>query len=380
MPEITRSQLVEDSVFILQCLRQNQRGGRQNGLAEVRSTLEGSVALDPGAYVAFLNRFGYLEIDADAVHVTPQGERAATGAADVSGDVQSHFAEVLEKGAAFDVLLEQTQPGARVPGDRLLVVPSPALDPVEGELGQGPLARVRAARYGELGAMVAVKEYKPLWDSLPWLERAELSRRVRREAQAQAQLSHPCVLRIFDVRGEDSQVLMPLAASTLREKLRTRERLPLPQAARIGAQTAFALAHAHGQGLIHGALKPENVLLDRDGNVQLSDFGAARLVALPAMREQGPRVVVELGDAAYRAPEVCASEPALAQADAFALGTLLRDMLAGAPGAELPPELPAAALDLVTSLRDADPARRPTLAAAASWLTALLGPRPLYLL
>src|SRR5438105_15795356 len=107
MPEITRSQLVEDSVFILQCLRQNQRGGRQNGLAEVRTTLEGSVALDLGAYVAFLNRFGYVEIDADAVHVTAQGERAATGDADVSGDVQSHFAEVLERGGP---LHEQTQP------------------------------------------------------------------------------------------------------------------------------------------------------------------------------------------------------------------------------------------------------------------------------
>src|SRR5438132_141228 len=196
MPEITRSQLVEGSVFILQCLRENQRGGRQNGLAEVRSTLEGSVALDPGAYVFFLNRFGYLEIESDAVRVTPQGERAATGDADVSSDVQSHFADVLEK------LHDETQPEARVPGERLLVVPSPALDPVEGELGQGPLARVRAARYGELGTMVAVKEFKPLWESLPWLQPAELARRVRREAQAQAQLSHPCVLRIFDVRGE----------------------------------------------------------------------------------------------------------------------------------------------------------------------------------
>jgi hypothetical protein len=91
-------------------------------------------------------------------------------------------------------------------------------------------------------------------------------------------------------------------------------------------------------------------------------------------------VVVELGDAADRAAEVSASEPAAAQADAFALGTLLREMLAGAPGAALPPGLPSAALDLVSSLREADPARRPTLTAAASWLAALLGARPLYLL
>src|SRR5438874_9826246 len=84
--QVSRDQLVEDSVFILQCLRQNARGGRPNGLEEVRTTLAGSVALDLGAYVAFLKKFGYLEVDAQALalKVTPQGELAALGDADVS--------------------------------------------------------------------------------------------------------------------------------------------------------------------------------------------------------------------------------------------------------------------------------------------------------
>src|SRR5437588_4133998 len=112
------SQLVEDSVFILQCLRQNQRGGRQNGLAEVRSTLEGSVALDPGAYVAFLRRFGYVEVDHDAVKVTEQGEKAAVGDADLTPDVQKHFDRP-----------EITQPEAKVPVDGLVTIPSPKLAP-----------------------------------------------------------------------------------------------------------------------------------------------------------------------------------------------------------------------------------------------------------
>src|SRR5438105_13165593 len=154
--QVSRDQLVEDSVFILQCLRQNARGGRQNGLAEVRSTLEGSVALDLAAYVAFLRRFGYLEVDADALKVTEQGERAATGDADVSSDVLSHFAEVLDGHKPSD----DTRPSLQVPGDKLAEVSSPRLEPVEGELGQGPLSRVRAARHGELGLMVALKEFK----------------------------------------------------------------------------------------------------------------------------------------------------------------------------------------------------------------------------
>jgi serine/threonine-protein kinase len=262
----------------------------------------------------------------------------------------------------------------------VVAIASPALAPVEGELGQGPLSRVRAARFGELGLVVALKEYKPLWESLPWLTRAELARRVRREAQAQAQLGHPCVLPILEVRGEDAQVVTPLAASTLRDKLSRGERMASWQALRLGAQVAHALAHAHAQGLVHGALKPENVLLDRAGNVLLSDFGAARLVSLPAASQPGPRVVVELGDAHYRAPEVSASEPAGTQGDAFALGALLHEMLAGTPGGALPRDLPEPVLELLDGLSSAEPAKRPTLAAAASLLARLLAPHPLFAL
>jgi hypothetical protein len=384
--QVSRDQLVEDSVFILQCLHQNARGGRQNGLDEVRSTLEGSVTLDLAAYVAFLERFGYVEMDAQSLRVTARGERAAQGDADVSRQVQDHFRQVLENGAepgstAFEALLRDTQPSATQPaGEEVVAIGSPALAPVEGELGQGPLSRVRAARFGELGLVVALKEYKPLWESLPWLSRAELARRVRREAQAQAQLGHPCVLPILEVRGEDAQVVTPLAASTLRDKLSRGERMASWQALRLGAQVAHALAHAHAQGLVHGALKPENVLLDRAGNVLLSDFGAARLISLPAAAQPGPRVVVELGDAHYRAPEVSASEPAGTQGDAFALGALLHEMLAGTPGGALPRDLPEPILDLLGGLRNADPAERPTLAAAAALLARQLAPHPLFAL
>ena len=95
--QVNRDQLVEDSVFILQCLRQNARGGRQNDLDEVRSTLEGSVSLDLAAYVAFLERFGYVEVEAEAIRVTPQGERAAKGDTDVSRDVSDHFKQVSRR-------------------------------------------------------------------------------------------------------------------------------------------------------------------------------------------------------------------------------------------------------------------------------------------
>src|SRR5207244_10867878 len=119
---------------------------------------------------AVLERFGYVEVEAEAIRVTPQGDRAARGDADVSGDVSNHFKQVIESGAepeTFDGLLEGL-------GDTQPQIESPLIKPVEGHLGQGPLSHVRAARLGELGLMVALKEYKPLWESLPWLSRAEL--------------------------------------------------------------------------------------------------------------------------------------------------------------------------------------------------------------
>jgi serine/threonine protein kinase len=374
--QVSRDQLVEDSVFILQCLRQNARGGRGNALTEVRDTLEGSVALDLAAYVAFLKRFGYVEVDEKAIKVTPQGERAAKGDTDVSRDVSDHFKQVIETGAA-----PETFEGLLRVGDTNPEIAAPLVKPVDGELGRGPISIVRAGRLGELGLMVALKEYLPLWESLPWLNPTELARRVRREAQAQATLSHPCVLQILEVRGgEDVQVVMPLASSTLRDKLSRSEKMPVWHALRIAAQVAHALAHAHGQGLVHGAVKPENVLLDRAGNALLSDFGAARLVALPAAAQAGPRVQVELGDPRYRAPEVSASEPAGAQADAFALGALLHEMLAGRSGGALPADLPPASIELLDELRDDDAGKRPALATAAARLAKLLAPHPLFAL
>ena len=79
--EVTRELLVEDAVFILQCLRQNARGGRPNGLADVQLTLANSVTLDLGDYVTFLRRFGYVDVDARAaaLQLTTQGNLAAVG-------------------------------------------------------------------------------------------------------------------------------------------------------------------------------------------------------------------------------------------------------------------------------------------------------------
>lgn len=385
--EVTRELLVEDAVFILQCLRQNQRGGRQNGLADVRMTLSDSVTLDLADYVGFLRRYKYVDVDprAAALLVTPEGESAALGKTDVAASVVQHFAPLLAKGsveledlegpAAAEALLRSAGLARAQPG--FLEVTAPRLEAVEGEIGQGVVGRVRAARLGALGLPVAVKEIKPLHAVLPWLTAEELGARVRREALVQARLQHPCILPVLD--AGDDRIVMPLATGNLRTLQPS-----VSEAVRLSLQIARALQHAHAAGVTHGSLKPENVLLDRLGNALVSDFGVARLVALPPA---GVRIVVDLGDAAFRAPEASATAPSLPPQDAYALGAILYELLAGkAPGREalVPssarPECPRELDDLAAALLDDAPAKRPTAAAAAARLEALLATRPAFLL
>jgi hypothetical protein len=444
--EVTWELLVEDAVFILQCLRQNVRGGRTNGLADVQLTLANSVTLDLGDYVAFLRRFGYVDVDrrAVALQLTAQGDQAAIGEArtQVAENVVEHFAPLLaagkvevddiESAAALEDLLRsaglepapkkgifaemaaqtgeppprsgrrgETDPGFTdpelqpVPTDApaQLVVRAARLETAEGELGQGALGRVRAGRWGELGRTVAVKQWKPLQQYLPWLTPQELGRRVLVEARAQAQLNHPCVMPVLDVLttrpgGEGPLLVMPLAAGgSLRAKLS--QKLPLLQALRAGAQVSHALSQAHASGLTHTSIKPENVLFDGRGNTLLSDFGGARLVQAPqpANGERAPRVSVDRGDGAYLAPEAATGAALDAAADAYAFGVLLYEILVGhVPGRRAPvpsavrPEVGRDVDDLIDALLDDDPARRPSMGTAAARLALALGGNPLYLL
>ena len=455
--EVTRDVLVEDAVFILQCLRQNQRGGRSNGLADVRQTLANSVTLDLSDYVAFLRRFGYVDVDrrAVALQLTAEGDRAAVGETGdrVAEHVGEHFAPLLaqgsvevddvEGGSALEALLasaglapapqpetkalpattsqseakaqpeqpalpglfaEITLPHAPTPETLSqlaaaaeaaraargpLVVRTARLELAEGEIGQGALGRVRAARFGELGRTVAVKQIKPLHEYLPWLTRPELCRRALLEARAQAQLAHPCVLPVFDVQvseaGEPLIVQQLAVGGSLRQKLA--QKLPLVQILRLSAQVASVLAQAHAAGLTHTALKPENVLFDGRGNALVADFGMRRLVAVPAAAERAPRVSIDLHDGAYRAPEVTAFAPIEPAADAYAFGVILYELLTGQlPGRRSPapsvirPEVGRELDELCDGLLEDDPSRRPSLQAAAARLALAMGPQALYLL
>jgi eukaryotic-like serine/threonine-protein kinase len=195
-----------------------------------------------------------------------------------------------------------------------------------GQVGRGGMAVVYRAHDEVLDRLVAVKIPDAHLGSDP-----AFRDRFRREAQAAAALSHPNVVTVHDW-GETPDgaylVLQLVDGPSLREVLRTRDRLSPREALAVLGPTAAGLAAAHEAGLVHRDVKPENVLLGRDGTVRITDFGLARAAA-SATSTFGPDVLV--GSPHYLSPEAVQLQPLDARSDVYALGVVLFECLTGQP-------------------------------------------------
>jgi serine/threonine-protein kinase len=250
-------------------------------------------------------------------------------------------------------------------------------------LGHGAMATVDLAHDVELERPVALKR---LAENLARDE--DVRRRFLREARLAARLAHPNVVRVFDVGEDDGRPFIAMEyveGETLAELVARRGRLPAPEVATLGVQTCAALAAAHGAGLVHRDVKPQNLILGRDGTLKLGDFGIA-------VGHEGTRLTLDgtvLGTAGYLAPEQARGEQVTAAADIYAVGAVLYELLTGEPSrtagslAELgrdgfrPPDLasrtPAAPPELVAAVTGClavDPEDRPPSAAALARLLA----------
>jgi beta-lactam-binding protein with PASTA domain/predicted Ser/Thr protein kinase len=204
--------------------------------------------------------------------------------------------------------------------------------------------------------------------------------RFIREARAAARLSHPNVVQVYD-QGEDDGLLYLameyLPGRTLRESLTERGALTIREALRVLEPVLDALAAAHRAGIVHGDVKPENVVLTDDGRAKVADFGLARAGAATLTSAASERL---LGTAAYLAPELLTRGIADARADVYAVGILLYEMLTGRqpftgddalqvarrhvveavpPPSMLVGHVPVELDDLVTAATATDPDQRP---------------------
>src|SRR2546421_8423584 len=157
----------------------------------------------------------------------------------------------------------------------------------------------------------------------------EFVERFKREARSVAQLSHPNIVTVID-RGEDAGrqfiVFEYIDGENLKELVVRRGRLSVTEAVELGLQIARALAFAHGQGLVHRDVKPQNVLLNGDGRAKVTDFGIARSLDVEHGMTQTGTV---LGTSNYIAPEQASGQPVDAHTDVYSLGIVLYEMLTG---------------------------------------------------
>jgi tRNA A-37 threonylcarbamoyl transferase component Bud32 len=202
--------------------------------------------------------------------------------------------------------------------------PLPSRYRIIEEVGQGGMAVVYRAQDELLRREVAVKVLHP-----HLLAEAESRARLQREAQAVAKLNHDGILQVFDYSGADAEssfiVTEFIDGQTLKQFLVGRK-LAVPElGALITIEVGSALDHAHSVGIIHRDVKPENVMVRRDGAVKLMDFGVAQVVDLERMTVTGQI----LGSPAYMAPEVLDGKALDFRSDVFSLGVMLYQMTTG---------------------------------------------------
>ena len=188
-------------------------------------------------------------------------------------------------------------------------------------LGTGAHSRVVRAHDPLIDRFVAIKLFSPQ------LARGEARTRFLREARVVGKLSHPSVITIHDMGIEESTqtpfLVMELVEGQALEKIIAKGSIPFPSACEWAAHVAVALSVAHRRAVIHGDVKPANILITNDNRVKLTDFGMARLAS-----HQGADFAIR-GTPAYWCPEQILGRAQDARSDLFSLGVVLYEMLTG---------------------------------------------------
>ncbi len=186
-------------------------------------------------------------------------------------------------------------------------------------IGTGGMAVVFKAKCHRLNRMVAIKMLKK-----DLSEDAEFRRRFHDESQAVAMLSHPNIMAVYDVsrRGDMDYIVMELIDGiTLKQYMERRGRLNWPESLHFITQIMKGLSHAHSRGIVHRDIKPQNIMVLRDGTVKVTDFGIAFL-------SNGSNPSNEaIGSVHYISPEQAKGDYTDNRSDIYSAGVVLYEML-----------------------------------------------------
>jgi serine/threonine protein kinase len=188
------------------------------------------------------------------------------------------------------------------------------------ELGRGGMGEVYKAEDTKLNRQVALK-----FLSRNPLTSEENKTRFLQEAKTASVLNHPNICTIHDIQEHDDQqyiVMEYVDGKTLRAHKRP---LSIKQVADIGTQVAEGLAAAHSHGIVHRDIKPDNIIVRKDGIVQILDFGLAKLKGGSTLTKEGSTV----GTLAYMPPEQLQGGDVDTRSDIFSLGVVLYELVSG---------------------------------------------------
>ena len=194
---------------------------------------------------------------------------------------------------------------------------------LDEKVGSGGMSSVYRAFDPTLERWVAIKlMHRDISNDPDQLER------FRREARAVARLNHPHVVTVIDAGEDDGApyiVFEYVEGETLKDRIRRLGRLPVSEAVAYAIEIGRALEAAHASKLVHRDVKPQNVLIDRDGRAKVTDFGIARSLEAQGLTATG-RV---LGTTDYVSPEQALGHEVTGQSDIYSLGIVLYEMLTG---------------------------------------------------
>lgn len=204
------------------------------------------------------------------------------------------------------------------------------------KLGAGGMGVVYLAEDMKLGRKVAIKVL-----SHEFTTNRDRLHRFEQEASAASNLNHPNILTIHEVGVDDGRHYIAtefIDGSTLRRKAAA-QHLEIPEILDIAVQVASALEEAHSAGIVHRDIKPDNIMVRRNGYVKVLDFGLAKLTETvdrsPSDAEASTRVLVQtdagvvMGTSHYMSPEQARGKPVDARSDIWSLGVVIYEMVAG---------------------------------------------------
>lgn len=248
---------------------------------------------------------------------------------------------------------------------------------IERKLGEGGMAIVYQGYDQRLNRRVAIKILHSQYGGDP-----EFLNRFHHEAQAAAILNHPNVVSVYDV-GQDGSthyiVMHHVEGANLKTLINRDAPLAIADAVQIAEAVAYGLEAAHRVGLIHRDIKPQNIMVEPNGHVRITDFGIAKSHLSTAKTQTG----ITFGTADYISPEQAQGQPATPRSDVYSLGVTLYEMLTARlpftgespitvamqhvstpppPPHQINPNIPAGLETLLLQSMAKDPSQRPTSA------------------